>query len=365
MKKLIWTIVIIVILVAIGVVARRNNEAVTPTAFKMASVLPMTGDFGFIGEEVKRGADVAVAEARAEGIDVVYINEDDAFTPTQIVSAASKVLSTDGSDAVFTATVNEAGSMTHLFNTAKKPLLVAWDSNQSLKDAGDYVYSIGFSTEKAGEIMAEYAANELGVKKVAIINSVDNWSDVIAPAFRKKFESLGGTVVSQDRVSPDAKDYRTYLTKVKSVGVDALYFPLIPPGNQILLTQAQGLGLKTKMLTGDSFLDFEIEGAGKAAENVYLTDAFAMQNELMAQKYEAVHKTPVVNTLFASFGYDAAKTLIEAFKISQRERISIDVALTKVSFDGIGDRVNMNGTRYSERVEKVFKVMNGKKVLVQ
>ena len=131
------------ILVAVVLFVLRQSPSPNPGTIKIGSVLPLSADFGFLGEEINRGALIAVDEAHKSGIDVEYIPEDDAFDAAKSASAANKLISVDHVDAAFTALGEEAKPMAPIFTQAKVPLLVSWDSNETLKGLSNYLFSIG------------------------------------------------------------------------------------------------------------------------------------------------------------------------------------------------------------------------------
>jgi len=117
---------------------------------RIAALLALSGDIAPLGNEVLRGAQIAVEEHKS--LPVTLIVEDiQSLVPKVAVSAAHKVLDTNKVDAAVTMIVEEAQPIAPLFDRAQRPLLVLWDSNKSLSEMGRFVFSNGFSTEKAGQ----------------------------------------------------------------------------------------------------------------------------------------------------------------------------------------------------------------------
>jgi branched-chain amino acid transport system substrate-binding protein len=366
-----WKIVLWVVGIAIVAggayalaVKQKSASVASDKIFTIGGLLPLTGDFGSLGEEVNKGALLAIEEAKDDFPELNYVVEDDAFAAASAVSAAQKLIATDKINAGFTMAVQEAKPIAPVFNEAGIPLLVAWDSNAFLKTGGDSLYSIGFSTEGAGVIMAEYAYQKLGLRKVAVVRHVDEWADIISASFRDRFKQLGGVVVLDESTVVGTSDYRTLIARIKAVGADSIYFPMVPPGNSIFAIQARELQFKGTLMNGDGFLQSEIDAAGKAAEGLYFTNVYGEQLPALAAKYKAKYGVESGDIIFASFGYDAVNTLVEAYRISKESGIPFAEALKQVDIPGIGARIRMNGTRYSERQEKVYKVTNGTAVEV-
>ena len=368
-KGIIWIVGIALVVWGGWTFINNNKEKGTSLgtdqSFTIGSVLPLTGTFGILGEDIRRGAELAVAEAQAKHPNLKYVSEDDHFEQKTAATAANKLISADNVDAAFTAVVEEAKSMAPIFNGAKKPLLVVWDSNEFIKTAGDHIFTIGFSTEGNGQIMAAYAYGKLALRKVAIIHHVDAWSELIAPAFEEKFKALGGIVVMREKALPTATDYRTQILKAKASGADSLYFPLLPPANGIVAMQARQLGFTGTFLSGDSILQDEIGASRGALEGTYYTTVYAENAIELLAKYKAKYGQDPTDLVFVSFGYDGVKVLVAAYVIARETGVSLRDALTRVSIEGAGSRIDMKGGQYSERLEKVYKVANGAPVLVE
>lgn len=352
-KTIGWIFVILVVVVGIWWLAGNNKvpAPATEEPIKIGVILPLTGDLAVVGEEVKSGMMIAEAEAQEAGVNLEIIYEDDAFAPRLSTNAATKLINIDKVDAVITGIIEEAKPIIPLFNESGVPLLVVWDSNEFLKTVGPTIYSIGFSTEKTGERMAEYAYQQLGLGRIAILGHNDTWAEVITPAFQNKFESLGGEVVLTEFLAIDTSDYRTSIAKIKQLKPDGVYFPMVPPKSAQFLIQADQMGLEATLLTGDPLIQDVINEAGPAAEGIYFTNIYVDDAAEITAKYKKVHQRDPLDPALASFGYDGIQTLLEAWKKTG------DMKSGLVEFFG--------GTNFIDRIEKVFKVTNGQPVEVQ
>ncbi len=364
MKKIAGVIAIGILVVGIGLYIEKGANGPSTDTFTIGSVLPSTGDFGFLGEEVTRGALLAVEEAQARGVMVNYIPEDDAFDPTQSVRAASKLVSTDKVDAVFTVLGEEAKPITPIFQSAKVPLLVAWDSNEYLKHAGNYIFSIGFSTEKDGALMADYAYNKLGLRTIAIAETIDPLALVLGDSFQQKFEQDGGVVLMREKEQYSQTDHRTTIAKINQSKADGVYLIMVPPQNISFLPQLKRAGYTKPILSADTLISSDIEGAGVAAEGVYFANTYATNPDELKKKYKERFGTDTNETTLVSFGYDSITTLLAAHDIAQKENIPLRDALSKVKVQGLGTAIDLGGTQSSERIEKIYRIQNGKPVEV-
>lgn len=365
-NKIIWLIVAVVVVG--GLIwwnqSRQAND-LTGETIKIGAILPMSGDFAIFGEAINKGALIAVEEAKRDGISINYITEDDRSTAVGSTNAANKLVRTDKVQGAITATVQEVKPAAPTFASSGIPLVAVWDSNDYIKSAGSNIFTIGFSTEGAGYKMATYAKNNLKLTKVAVVAQEDEWSSLIASAFEKKFKELGGSVVVSEKVLPTQKDFRTTLAKIKSAGVDGIYFPFLPSTISPFARQTRELGINAVLMTGDSISSDEVAQAGAAAENIYFTNLYANNTKDLEAKYKAQFGSETSDIPFVSFGYDGIKTILEAVRISKKDGISVSDAMPKVNISGVDRKINFEGKQYAEKLEYLYKVQNGEFIEVE
>jgi len=72
--------------------AKKEEEEI-----KIVAILPLTGDLAFLGEEIRKSIDIAVDEARQEGLSLNVLYEDDqSLSPVAAVNATNKLISKFG-----------------------------------------------------------------------------------------------------------------------------------------------------------------------------------------------------------------------------------------------------------------------------
>lgn len=353
--KLITGIIVVLIVISGGyfIFNKKPQTQLTQNQpIKIGVILPLTGDNGFVGQEMKKGIELAVEEAKNQGKNFQVIYEDDQgnFGPGT-VNAANKLVNINKINAGITFGVEEAKPIAPIFNNAKIPLVVGWDSNNFIKGAGDYIFSNGFSTEGAGGKMAEFAYNNLHLRKVAIISHIDAWADIISNSFKNKFTGLGGTIVFNERISPDVTDYKTVILKIKNLKPDGVYAPMIPMNNATFIIQAKQFGLNTKLMMGDGLVQEVIDQAKSASEGIYFTSMIAGKNDPVSILYKNKYKKDPYGLALAAAGYDTFKKFIDQ----------------KITVNNIRDILlkNIGQNRELNRQENLYQVKNGVPVEVK
>lgn len=354
-----------------GQVIKTDKESI-----KIGAILMLTGDLAMIGQEMQRGIELAVDDINTRGgvngrkIDVIY--EDSGFlSKEKTVTAAYKLIDIDKVDAIIIDTVNAAKPIAPLVQENKIPMIVVWDDTEFIDNSvSDYIVSIGFSTEKTGQKMAEFAYTNLDKRKIAIVAHYDEWAEIISDSFKEEFEALGGEIVLYEKVEMDESDFRTLIEKIKYNNADGVYLAFAVLNIDVFLKQAEELGLDVTILGGDTFTDDILAAAGSNAEGVYFTNIYVDDNPLLAglqERYAQKYEQDIASSLlpFASFGYDGVLVLEEAMKkVDEVTPSGIKDALYTIRNFHVsgGARVSITPQGTKPRIEKIFQVRNGKVV---
>ena len=341
------------------------------TTFTVGAILSLSNnDLASIAQSLQEGIDLAVDELNAgggiQGKTVHVIYEDDQLNTARATTAAHKLLDVNHVSASFIGLANTAKGAGPIFEQAKVPLIVLWDANEDIENLGDYVYTIGFSTEQAGYAMAKMLYDK-GTRTAGVIRHQDEWSQLISNSFVKKFKELGGTILADESVEVGATDFRTVLLKVKTA--DAIYAPLVGQLD-VLFKQARELGYTGLLTTGDSMTDDVSNSAQGAAEGVYFTQVFAPESEKLiklAQKYRTKYGKEPELLVFTALGYDGMMMLTESkTQAKSDEPVEIHNALYKIkNYEGLAGLITMNERGSAAKSERLFVIRNGKGLLVE
>lgn len=357
MKKASIFLVIAVIFAGIYLAEKKHSNNPTPYT-KMGAILPLSGDLASLGDEAQKGIELAVEKANAKGanIDVVYEDDDlGGLNPSSIVEAANKLINVDKADAAITLIIEETKPIAPLFNNHKIPLLTIWDSNSFIQQAGPYMFSNGFSTEKDGALMGEYAFQHFHADTIAIVRHIDPAVDLWVEGLRQKFTELGGKIVYDEAFPITTTDYRLSIAKIKQLHPDAVYLPMIPPSSISFLIQAKQLGMPGVWLSADAIIQNVIDGARGAAEGLYFANIYSDREKEISEMYKEKYKSESPAPTIVAISYEAAEKLIESMKDSKASGETIRDSLERI----------FGPTRSADRVEKVFKVANGRPMEVQ
>ena len=352
-------------IIVIGIAGAQELLAQEKQEVKIGAILPLTGVISSVGEAMQRGLQMAAGDAKH--ISVKLIVEDDATANrTKAVSSAKKLASVDKVDIVFNAYASTVSAFASVLKNADVPCLVLWDSNRSLQKLGSHIIGFGFENELAGEDMADFSRHKLNHKSVGIVSFHDEWSEVITAAFEARFKESGGRIALHEQVSGDTTDFRTVMTRLKSLKPDAVYLPLYGIGLQSAIKQARAVHFEGEILTADSFVDADISATHGASEGMYLTQIWLRDNDF-ARKYESRFGKAEIsgaNLGYVALAYDAVM-LVDALaaKIRQSGAAVTSETLMKqipnFSFSGVLGTTVFSSHNSLERREKILQVREG------
>jgi branched-chain amino acid transport system substrate-binding protein len=116
--------------------------------FRVGAILHLTGsDLAEPDEAFRDGMLLAADELNANGgvngKTVRVIVEDDATNLANALTVAQKLINADRVDAAIDATFRQVQVNGKLFEEAKTPVIVLWDSNPEIENLGEYQFAIG------------------------------------------------------------------------------------------------------------------------------------------------------------------------------------------------------------------------------
>ncbi len=287
----------------------------------------LTGDVATYGQASVVGIKMAIDEINeAGGIDgkqielVEYDNKSDAAEATTL---ATRLMSQDGvlacmgpaTSGNFKATipVGEDNQIPVVSGSA-----TADDVTVDASGLNEYAFRICFNDSFQGNIMAKFAAENLGATTAVIIQ--DNSSDYatgLAAAFEEEYANLGGSIAATEGFTAGDTDFNSILTRLRGQDFDVIYLPGYYSEAGLIIRQARDLGIDAPVLGADGFDSptlLELGGAD-ALNDVYFTNHYSAIDEdpavieFIDAFEEANGEQP---NAFHALGYDLGKFVADA-----------------------------------------------------
>lgn len=211
--------------------ASTGGASASSEPIRIGSMAPLTGPYSGDGQEMFRGAEMAVEEINAGGgvlgrqLELVAGDVSD-LAPENYIQAAQRLVSQEGVAATFAGYTTSTSSEFDIFAEAGVPLF----HTNTLQANTDYVVENGITsifqccpTEiwyASGfiSLMQEWIASGQWTpssNSVAIITSNDSYSISIAEVFRNGIEELGWEVTMFDEVTVPYADWGPQLARIR------------------------------------------------------------------------------------------------------------------------------------------------------
>ena len=317
-KEVISILLAIIVVVAFFFFRKgSDNQSVGQDgSLQVSAILPLTGPAAFFGEEFKNGMQLANSGNQI-GIDF----EDSASTPAQGASAFSKTLTGRFKDLTIIALSPVASAVTPQAIAAKVPILQSMVSASNIAAKSPYTFRYFTSGAQEAPIAADIAMKNLGLKKLAMIYSNDEYGIAYYDGFKSEVEASGLKLVDSETFSSKDTDYRTQLTKIAATKPDAIYIIALNKSLIAIMKQISEMKIKSTLLTNWVFADRSImASAGTLAEGVYFTTpSFYFDNpdplvvKFKSDYQKAYGKSP---SAYAAIAYDVVNILGKVKKAS-------------------------------------------------
>lgn len=336
---------------------------------KIGMVGPLSGEAAAYGTNILRAAEIAVEEANKSGelgdITLKIISEDTEGDWSKAANAFTKLIDVDKVSVIIGGVLSsesEAGSS--LVKDAKIPTISPSSTAVDLTKDNPYLFRNCLSDEVQAEQIAEFAVEELGLSKFAVLYTTNDYGKSLRDAFTNKAEELA-KVVAVEAFADKDNDFKPQLTAIKEKNPDCLYIAGYYTEAAKIAQQAKDLGMEVQLLGADGLCNAVLLEIGEAAvEGTYATSGFYpddpspdVQNFVKAYK----DKHGEEPDMFAAQGYDAARIVIAAIKSqgSSSEEIREGLAVTK-DFPGITGKTSIDEEGDTIKDVLILKVEGGK-----
>ena len=328
---------------------------------KIASVGPMTGQYAAFGEQLKKGAEMAVKDINAaggvNGQKLELQIGDDACDPKQATAVANKLAA---DKVAFVAGHYCSGSSipaSDIYKEAKILQITPASTNVKLTDdafkkGNTTVFRTCGRDDVQGSTVGNYILKYHKGKKIAILNDKSPYGKGVADETKKALNKGGMKEAMYESYNDTDKDFTALINKMKQGKIDIIVLGGYHTAAALLIKQSREQGFGAQMVGFDSLEDAEFGKLGGAA-----TDGVLMsfppkaeddpKNAALVKKFRDSGYEPAGYTLFTYAAVkvwaDAATKAksIEADKVAAALRSgTYDSAVGPLTYDQKGDIKN-------------------------
>ena len=342
---------------------------------KIGHVAPLTGGIAHLGKDNENGARMAVDEINAAGglkigdktIKLELQGEDDKADPKEGTLAAQKLV-----DAGVVAVVGHLNSGTSIpaskiYSDANVTQISPSATNPKLTEQGfKTTFRVVANDNQQGSVLANFAANEMKAKTIAIIDDRTAYGQGLADVVEKVAKEKGVKVVAREFTNDKATDFNAILTKVRAAKPDVVMYGGMDATAGPMAKQMKQLGIKAPMLAGDGVCSPEfIKLAGDAADKLTCSMAGeAVEKLAKGEDFKAKYKAKFNQDVqvYSPYSYDAVYVIADAIKrAGKADRASITAAMPATNYAGLTGQIAFDEKGdIKNGAISMFKVKDGK-----
>lgn len=254
---------------------------------------PLSGPNTFAGKDNENGVRLAIEELNAKKIVVggktlrfELQSEDDQCDPKTGVAVAQKFVDAGVRYVLGPYCSGVAIPTTRVYSEGNV-LVSTVGTNPKVTESGyKNLFRIISGDTQIGAGMADFAAQSLKATKVGVIDDRTAFGQGLADEFVKRAKALNLNVVGREFTTDKAVDFMSILTSLKSKQVDAIFYGGYAPQAAPMARQLKQLGIKAKLLGGDTLCTPEMPKLGGDAINdaVYCAQAGSQLDKMTAGK---------------------------------------------------------------------------------
>jgi branched-chain amino acid transport system substrate-binding protein len=312
---------------------------------KIAIQAPLSGEQAAIGESIKLGAQLAVEESvkafKTLGYDLVLVPYDDQAKPEVGVANARNLIA-DPNVLLLIGHFNSGVALpaSEVYKDAMLAMISPANTATEITDRGyPNVNRVCGRDDVQGPVGARFAAQDLKLKSVYIIQDKTLYGQGVADNFRAEARKVGMKILGYEGTE-ERSNFSPLIIPLKARNPDLVYFGGIYHQGGLLLKQLRERGVKAKFMGPDGLDSPEMVNiGGSAVTGSYYTtvagppDAYP-ETAAFTKKFKQRFGREVES--FGMYGYDA----------------------TLVGIKGLHDWVKANGGKRPSRADIVTAVRN-------
>lgn len=352
-----------------------SNAKVSGDSITIGTVTTNSGTAAAYGEAEVKGFELAVSEINAKGgingKKVKLESMDDKGDATEASNAFNKLSGDNNVLAVAGPTISATTAAVAPLADQAKLVTIAPAATSDSIETGNYLFRTCFKDSYQGEVAARFAAENLKVKKVAVLYGTgDPYSSGVGEAFAKAAEKLGLEVVDKESSSSaDDTEYSAQLQKIQASGAELLYAPYYySVAGPYIIPQARSVGFEGYVMGPDGYDGLKLTGDKSQYNKTYYTTHYSADDNTNTKVQDFIksykEKNNAEPNTFAALGYDTIYMLKQAIEKAGKNATREDVrnAVTGMNFDGVTGKFTMDKSGSPTKSVIVLEMKDGKPV---
>lgn len=320
-------------------------------------MLPLTGlmssEARSASKEILEGIKFAVSEFNYERDDkiglLIFDTENDS---EKITNYRNQIVNNPGVKVILGPLFsNEVEFTLQEFKSSDIPVISPTATDNDLTLINDFFFQANPNFVIRAKVMAQYIFYVENKRKMAIFNSIDGYSPLLAAEFSNEFQRLGGEIVAKFTYKSGDLTSDALLDSTKLAAAEGIYVPLSEKGDApFVLSQIVQTDIDTPLYGNqDWFLAKGFETSPELSNKITFTsDYFIDFNDTGYQNFNEnfLAKAKIDANRNVLYGYDAAKYVLTVLRNISRDRKTIKIKMeTGISINGIHNNISFDQNR--------------------
>ena len=341
------------------------NLALAKTV-KIALVIPMSGNYMGYGNQLLAGAAQAAKDLNAQGgilgdtLEIIPYN-DKCEVPMAI--SIAKKLATDESIPAVIGHVTSAATIAAMehYASANKLMITATATNPNITAQNiATVFRISGKDETQSQVIAKFIAEQLQLKRIAILHEQDLYGKDLADLVMAKLAQLEIHPVLYQSIPRGKKDYTGVIKKFQELATDSVFFAALYPDVGNLAKAMHKAQLQIPLITGDGIaLNSFVTATGNRHAAAAVIMSFGNDGKSLQQNAKviaAMRKQHLETNGYSMYAYCAVQAIAAAMQATKStngkdlaawlHQNTVDTVLGLKSWDTNGDIIDAEYKMY-------------------
>ncbi|MGB5986957.1 MAG: ABC transporter substrate-binding protein [Desulfobacterales bacterium] len=256
--------------------------------------IPLTGDNPDVGASSKNAAEMYMKktpsiEVGGETYALKFVYEDNEYKAESAVKVNTKLITEEEVlGIVGPQSSSQAVPAGEVANNYETPMISPWSTNPNTTLDRPFVFRGCFLDPFQGPVAANFATDELGAKKAAVIYDIAaDYPKGLAEFFKKAFEEIHGegSVVAFETFTTGDKDFSAQMTNVVASEADVLFVPQYYSEVPLIIRAAKEMGWQKAILGADAWAGGDLMSlCGDDCKGYFFSSHYAAEGATGATK---------------------------------------------------------------------------------
>lgn len=315
--------------------------------------------------------DGLLGEAKKNGMAISYQFFDNERDPLKTVTVAEAITKEKFDIAIGTVTSSEAIAAAKVLNQAKIPLFATTATNPEVTKDKPYSFRLPFDDYHQAHTLAQFAAKEKKVSKVAIVKNISlPYSEFLASEFTAQLKTLRPqTKIDQFDIIEGFSEYGQLVDKIIATKADLIFVPVYAPDVARFYNELATRPGKFSLLGADTVGGREsffkvLKGTSQNISLVFVKswgDGPQGPEKSAFLKAQAAYCKDQGTTLTSAAAYDVVRVTLLALQKNPKARgLELIATIKNLEYNGLTGLFKHNKDGEPDKALFLHKIENGR-----